>query len=351
MMNIAVTTTDVINGYTIKEYYGLVSARIVVGVSLVSEFIAGFSDVFGGRSKELEGELGELYDSALKQLKENLKKTRGNAVIGVRMDMDQISAKNTMMFMINVYGTSVRVEKNNYQGQEHEIVEQRNYVDSKRVESRLQSDKFTFWDLNKLLREASDDTTFSISLLLSAMKRCRSNDFHESDYNVSQVMISEYINSFKAKEVFKEVSVFLINNWSELKTDMREYLLNIIRAANDYNPEDMVHCMSQLPMAIWPMSVLPPIINMKHKYTVEEAQQLALIVGLIGKEPPIAASEVKGMFGSKQLKCICGGVIVDDRCQVCNKDKFGFTEADYNILKDAREVIVLTYEWLNRQTN
>ena len=42
--NLLVTTTNTIEGATIQEYRGVIAANIVMGISIIKEFVAAFSD-------------------------------------------------------------------------------------------------------------------------------------------------------------------------------------------------------------------------------------------------------------------------------------------------------------------
>ncbi len=44
------STTDTIKNCLIFKQKGIASSRVVVGVGFFSEFFAGFTDIFGGRS-------------------------------------------------------------------------------------------------------------------------------------------------------------------------------------------------------------------------------------------------------------------------------------------------------------
>ncbi len=103
------STTDTIKNCVILEQKGVVSARVVVGVGFFSEFFAGFTDIFGGRSQKLEDRLAELYEAALGDFEKELQKKDCNAAIGVKCDFDQIAGKGTFMFMLSISGTAVKV--------------------------------------------------------------------------------------------------------------------------------------------------------------------------------------------------------------------------------------------------
>lgn len=108
--NILITTTQMIEGSTITKYMGIISARVVAGTNIFSDFFAELSDIFGGRSKTYNKQLQSIYNEVVQQLKEEARKVHANAVIGVHIDHDEISGKHKQMFMVTIIGTAVAVD-------------------------------------------------------------------------------------------------------------------------------------------------------------------------------------------------------------------------------------------------
>lgn len=104
-----ITTTHKIAGYKIDSYLGLVNANQVIGANLISDFIASFSDVFGGSSGTYRERLDVLYRDVKNQLEQKASAIGANAILGVHIDFDEISGKGKSMFMITGYGTAVIV--------------------------------------------------------------------------------------------------------------------------------------------------------------------------------------------------------------------------------------------------
>ncbi len=109
--DILVITTSSADGLKIKKYLKPVTAHIVAGTNLFSDFLGGFSDVFGGRSNSYQKQLNSLYNEAVERIKYNAYEIGGNCVIGLSIDMDEISGKGKSMFMLTAIGTAVIIEK------------------------------------------------------------------------------------------------------------------------------------------------------------------------------------------------------------------------------------------------
>ncbi len=107
MHPINVTTASSIQGWQIEQYRGVVSAHVVAGTGIISDTFAAFSDLFGGRSKSYMRQLSSLYNEAVSLLCNKAGERRCNWVIGLKVDMDQISGKGFQMFMVTAIGTAV----------------------------------------------------------------------------------------------------------------------------------------------------------------------------------------------------------------------------------------------------
>lgn len=106
------TTTNNIPGYSIDKFKGLVNANQVIGVDIISEFIASITDIIGGTSGTFRRELESGYDNVISQLETKAKELNANAIVGIRIDFDEISAKGKSMFMLSAQGTAVNVSIN-----------------------------------------------------------------------------------------------------------------------------------------------------------------------------------------------------------------------------------------------
>ena len=109
--DLLVITTSSVEGLKIKKYLKPVSAHIVAGTNLFSDFFASFSDTFGGRSGTYQKQLSSLYSEAIERIKYNAHELGANCVIGLSIDMDEISGKGKSMFMLTAIGTAVIIEK------------------------------------------------------------------------------------------------------------------------------------------------------------------------------------------------------------------------------------------------
>lgn len=112
MKQILISTTNSIEGAKVLEYKGIVTTNIVAGTGFFSDFAASFTDFFGGRSGTYKRQMAAIYDEAIDELSLKAVQKGANAILGFKIDVDSISAKNMSMFMISVTGTAVLVQEN-----------------------------------------------------------------------------------------------------------------------------------------------------------------------------------------------------------------------------------------------
>ena len=96
------TTTPQIEGKQIVEY-----KQIVFGEVVVRDFIAGITDIIGGRSGVYESRLSRAREEALEELAKRALAVGANAVVGIEVNYTTMGAKN--MFVISASGTAVVV--------------------------------------------------------------------------------------------------------------------------------------------------------------------------------------------------------------------------------------------------
>lgn len=109
--DILVITTSSADGIKVKRYLKPVSAHIVAGTNLFSDFLGGLTDVFGGRSQSYQKQLTSLYSESIERIKIAAYELGANCIVGLSIDMDEISGKGKSMFMLTAIGTAVILEK------------------------------------------------------------------------------------------------------------------------------------------------------------------------------------------------------------------------------------------------
>lgn len=110
-----ITTTENIAHFQISEYMGTVCSHIVMGTNVFSDIAASFTDFFGGHSSSYQSKLSLMYDEVSKDIKNKAHNMGANAIVGVRIDFDEISGKDKSMFMVSISGTGVKIVPDRYE--------------------------------------------------------------------------------------------------------------------------------------------------------------------------------------------------------------------------------------------
>lgn len=103
-----ITTTPTIEGKQIVEYKGLVFGEVVSGANFIRDFLAGITDIIGGRSGAYESKLNGARKEALEELAKEAQKVGANAVVGVSMEYQSMGGDKGM-FIVVATGTAVVV--------------------------------------------------------------------------------------------------------------------------------------------------------------------------------------------------------------------------------------------------
>ena len=102
------STTNAIEGREIAEYKGIVTGEAILGTNIFRDIFAGIRDIVGGRSGSYEKSLREAREIALAEMQDEANRIGANAVIGIDLDYENISAGgNSSMLMVSASGTAV----------------------------------------------------------------------------------------------------------------------------------------------------------------------------------------------------------------------------------------------------
>jgi uncharacterized protein YbjQ (UPF0145 family) len=108
MSRMITSTTNSIEGRQIAEYKGIVTGEAILGTNIFRDIFAGIRDIVGGRSGSYEKSLREAREIALAEMQDEAARQGANAVIGVDLDYENISAGgNSSMLMVSASGTAV----------------------------------------------------------------------------------------------------------------------------------------------------------------------------------------------------------------------------------------------------
>lgn len=103
-----VTTTNTVEGRTIKSYLGIVTGEAILGANIFRDMFAGIRDIVGGRSASYEKELRNARETAMAEMRQAAAELGANAVVGIDLDYEVLGQNNGML-MVSTSGTAVLI--------------------------------------------------------------------------------------------------------------------------------------------------------------------------------------------------------------------------------------------------
>ena len=107
--NQMMTTTPEFPGREVREVMGVVGAECVMGINLFRDLLGGIRELVGGRSGTHQNALRDARETCLEELAEAAEDLGANAVIGVDLDINEISGGGKGMLLMVASGTAVRL--------------------------------------------------------------------------------------------------------------------------------------------------------------------------------------------------------------------------------------------------
>ena len=330
--DILITTTPTLEGHVIIKYLKPITAHIVIGTNVFSDFIASWTDFLGGQSETYQKKLSESYQLALKEIKSTAFQMGANAVVGLHIDLDEISGKGKSMFMITASGTAVLIKNTttSVDGPENlkytiiPKVEMSIYLKKKKIRHEIETNSLIFND--DLWQFITESRYFEIAedIIKFTVKGY--------DNIVDKV---QYLNQLKAYLYSlpeDEIKVLFYQIYLDGKYP--NYISNIIfEIINNLGISDSLSLISELE------NITPEkkyrIFNLvavhRSIYTKEDLPLFKTLLKLIEETFPITVefTKKKRLLSSKEDEvwiCSCNAKndITFKNCSSCGLDKYGF---------------------------
>ncbi len=105
---VIVSTTSIVPGYRITAYRGIVYGCTVRSRGVGGEWLAGCQTTCGGEVTAYTTTTIESREEAVARMKEHARRIGANAIVGVRIDSDQLGQGAN--YATIAYGTAVVIE-------------------------------------------------------------------------------------------------------------------------------------------------------------------------------------------------------------------------------------------------
>lgn len=337
--DVLVVTTSSLDGLQINRYIKAVSAHVVAGTNVFSDFVASFSDVFGGRSQAYQKQLVSLYNEAIEQIKYAAFEIGANGIIGLNIDMDEISGKGKSMFMLTAIGTAVVIDKeikfNNSalatnKNVENVALETINSLrEKKRVIENADSNTLRLDDKTwTFITQHQVDEIFPFMLKrLLAVQEQEHSSIESSDkfYNA----FGTYVDALPEQK-----KLDLLYSYLEVEAD--PLAIKLISIINQFKLFDFSRIVTLLENQNFEIKKrgLQVSISDKAYYSIHDVQEFQKLKTLIGQkfEERGTRTMKKQLLSSKEKEvwiCECGKANdIGSYCNGCNKDIYGFKASE-----------------------
>ncbi|WP_448138452.1 YbjQ family protein [Sphingobacterium siyangense] len=324
-----VTTTNSIEGRKISRYNDPIAANVVIGTNVFSDIGASYVDFFGGRSTSYEKKMQEMYKRVTETLKQRAQAIRADAIIGLSVDIDEISGKGSQMFMITAMGTPVLLKE----VARVTVEKQDDLLDGELIQQKVRAD--IILENYKSVESINKDTAEFIAT--SGLREFEPLVFKamNEDYGVEQTpkdtleMLFRYFDYLPDEEAISILYNALLEG--NLTTLQVKRINTIITSSNfiDYSKAiDLLNSNTharRIALKIFSLN--------KDWYSKEDVAILKSLKGnALAKFFPeiVQVEESKGMFssGKEVWRCECGQTnkLDNSNCNSCTRDKRGFLE-------------------------
>lgn len=105
-----ITSTDTLENFNITQYYGLVSGEALLGVNVYKDLFSGVRDVVKGRTSQYQEELHNARKEVFKIMEDKATQKGANAIIGLKIEYNNLGGTMGNTLLVTAYGTAVRYE-------------------------------------------------------------------------------------------------------------------------------------------------------------------------------------------------------------------------------------------------
>ena len=348
MNDFIITTTQILDGYSVLRYLGAINVNIVLGTNFFSDFAASFTDIFGGTSETYQRKMDIMYDNAKKELTKRARIKGANAIVGFRIDFDEISGKGKSMFMLSATGTACLVEEIKAK-QVIEVTDSCVDLNRLNLERKRQRLLTKLQKDNPVLNEddynfIAENTDKAIIGLLIAKSYYNSTDDSRAKEEaiVNQLEYNDAINIVYPLYISHIVPKYNYNGVQDGEEDVSEEYAKLIKKSNLFSPQfvlDMIP--DNLQKAIKILDCDKPY------YNIEDLVCMKKIIESLENLPDVGQKIVgkNGVFSKEKELYVCRNGHKNDGdtlfCQDCGENIKGLTQSDIRRIESFKKRIVM----------
>lgn len=322
-MRVIVTATETIQGATIEKYIDTICVNTVIGTNAFSDIGASFTDFFGGYSGSYQNKLGEIYERAKGALVNKAIGIGANAIVGFKVDFDEISGQGKSMFMVAASGTAVKIKYADQELSDINCDTLRGKVNSlevlERMKKRMRRGGYSVTSDDKTWLSSAPPCKELVPTMIEIY--CKGNDETE-----------KYASSYISFLGYDELCDFVYEAYE--KNNRARYLIGEHRL---FNPSKVLEIARRDVH-----KAIPLLKAYSQSYSKEDLKNMQEILSVIDNLPDNGSVEmVKGGFMSKDKEkyiCSCGtkNDVDFDYCSNCRKNRKGLKSEEMDFVDTFR---------------
>lgn len=317
----------------ILQYKGIVDYEVVIGVNIFHDIFASWRDVFGGETKSYQKELIKLKESTKLGLIQKARRMGANAVIGLKIDIEELSGQGKSMFMLSMQGTAVVLHESLINTQKEGVL---HLEDALNKSIALESK-------NALLR--MDENYFSNGVT-TKFDLITEHDYWdvESLEKILELLKSLNISSDTLIKIFSNIDTsltyeFIRKNIGNIKHGFLESIKQGLSRKSAYDAEFIIELISDKDFRIRYKSLIFAVPFLNH-FSRESISELLKVKQFLDEsfDKSIESESVKKMMKediiTACIRCSKPRKIIDNnikKCEYCGVDTLiGYETFKYN---------------------
>jgi len=323
---VVLSTTPSLEGWEITDYLGPVSAQFVIGTGFFADLISTFTDFFGAHSQSYQKKLDKLDEEALALIEFKALRMAANAVVGLRVDHDEISGSGKSMLMVTASGTAVRAQRLSRAAAPAEPRTTVTAADLNAILERAQLMRLA--EAGQLPWQDEETWRFIVDtpmdeLAADVLERV-SHVLHSGDEDVpaARAKYAEYFLSLP-----QDLAKSYLYSCAGRDDQLWDFALRVIRDGHLFDPQSIMRMLSGQDQ-LARRRTIQAVIADAPAYTASDLSALsdlasAIRATFVKREVRVA----KGILGEKQVWiCECDSEVraSEERCARCGRDAWGF---------------------------
>jgi uncharacterized protein YbjQ (UPF0145 family) len=324
------TTTSTLEGYEVEHYLGPVTAHVVIGTGFLADFFSAWTDFFGAKSRAYQNKLDEIERHTMTMLERKAQGLFANAILGLRVDFDEIAGAGKSMLMVTAMGTAVRVRGR------RDVMSHPNSISASDLQNAILRQDYLdkakagklYWN-EEMWNYATQNAVIELAAPAVAHAVTRISEVAPYDKLGPQAWLErlgDFLGRLPQAVVEPIVYEALISS-----NHAHRLAVYLIRQLELLRPSRVLTGIAsvELQHRVWFIQALSGDKSYWDEIDLHDLQAIQAVLPKAFSKA-ISIEEEKGMLGrtKKVWRCLCGEQVSGDdpTCASCTRDRYGFAQ-------------------------